>query len=116
MVGIERVPPTAPLIVAGNHLSYVDALLTPSLVPRLDIYLLVAEEFERQPFYHFFANFIGHAIYLALDSKAAFALRQAVAMLRAGHVVVIAPEGRVSLTMRRIAAMLPPAYRGVYSE
>jgi 1-acyl-sn-glycerol-3-phosphate acyltransferase len=187
VLGIERVPKSGPLIVAGNHLSYVDGLLAPSLLPRVDTYLLVAYEFEHRPFYHFFANFIGRAIYLPPDSKSMFALRQAVAVLRAGHVVLIAPEGRVSLTgalepgasgigylavasgapvlpiattgqeklfsnlrrlrrttvtaefgelylpprtalsaegmaattdviMRRIAAMLPPAYRGVYSD
>jgi 1-acyl-sn-glycerol-3-phosphate acyltransferase len=185
--GTERVPKTGPLIVAGNHLSYVDGLLAPSLLPRVDTHLLIAYEFEHRPFYHFFGNFIGRAIYLAPDSKSMFALRQAVAALRAGHVVLIAPEGRVSLTgalepgnpgigylaavsgapvlpiatfgqealfknlrrlrrttitaqfgeifmapkgalsaegmatttdliMRRIAAMLPPAYRGVYSD
>jgi 1-acyl-sn-glycerol-3-phosphate acyltransferase len=187
VLGIDRVPTSGPLIVAGNHLSYVDGLLAPSLLPRVDTYLMVAHEFEHRPFYHFFANFIGRAIYLAPDSKSMFALRQAVAVLRAGHVVLIAPEGRVSLTgalepgnpgigylaavsgapvlpiatigqenlftnlrrlrrttvtaefgelfvppktalseagmaattdliMRRIAAMLPPGYRGVYSD
>jgi 1-acyl-sn-glycerol-3-phosphate acyltransferase len=187
VVGIEHVPASGPFIAAGNHLSYVDGLLAPSILPRLDSYLLVAHEFEHRPFYHFFANLIGRAIYLAPDSKSVFALRQAVAVLRAGHVVLIAPEGRVSLTsaleagnpgvgylaavsgapvlpiatigqerlfpnlcrfrrtavtveigetflppkttlsaegmaattdviMRRIAAMLPPAYRGVYSD
>jgi 1-acyl-sn-glycerol-3-phosphate acyltransferase len=98
VVGADRVPVSGPFIAAGNHLSYVDGLLAPSISPRLDLYLLVAYEFEHRPFYHFFANLIGRAIYIAPPPRAMFALRQAVAMLRAGHVVLIAPEGRVSLT------------------
>ena len=187
VVGAERVPAQGPLIVAGNHLSYVDALLKPSVMPRLDLNLLVWHEIEHKPFFHFFANFIGRAIYMAPTPSAVFAMRQAVALLRAGQVVLIAPEGEVSATstlqrarpgvgylatvtgapvlpvasigqenlfanarrlrrtriqvefgepfvtpgtgltqaalaatsetiMRRIAAMLPPEYRGVYSD
>lgn len=187
VVGSERVPAQGPLIVAGNHLSYVDALLKPSIMPRLDLNLLVWHEIEHKPFFHFFANFIGRAIYMAPTQGAVFAMRQAVALLRAGEVVLIAPEGEVSATstlqrarpgvgylaavtgapvlpvastgqenlfanarrlrrtririefgepfvtsrteltpaalaatsetiMRRIAAMLPPEYRGVYSD
>jgi 1-acyl-sn-glycerol-3-phosphate acyltransferase len=97
VVGVEHVPANGPFIAAGNHLSYVDGLLAPSISPRLDLFLLVAYEFEHRPFYHFFANLIGRAIYLAPGPQAMFAMRQAVAMLRAGHVVMIAPEGRVSL-------------------
>jgi 1-acyl-sn-glycerol-3-phosphate acyltransferase len=37
VVGAERVPAHGPLIAAGNHLSYVDALLHPSVMPRLDL-------------------------------------------------------------------------------
>jgi 1-acyl-sn-glycerol-3-phosphate acyltransferase len=187
VVGAEHVPLQGPLIVAGNHLSYVDALLKPSVMPRLDLNLLVWHEIEQKPFFHFFANLIGRAIYMAPAPSAMFAMRQAVALLRAGQVVMIAPEGEVSpasrmqraqpgigylaavsrapvlplasmgqenlfanarrfrrtairiefgepfvppvtpltsialaatseMIMRRIAAMLPPRYRGVYSD
>ena len=103
VVGAGRVPAHGPLIAAINHLSYVDALLMPSVMPRLDVSLLVADEFMRKPFFHFFANFIGRAIYVASAPAAMFALRQAVARLRAGEVVFIAAEGQVS----RTATMLP---------
>jgi len=92
------VPAQGPLIVAGNHLSYVDALLKPSVMPRPDLNLLVWHEIEQKPFFHFFANFIGRAIYMAPTPSAVFAMRQAVALLRAGQVVLIAPEGEVSAT------------------
>jgi 1-acyl-sn-glycerol-3-phosphate acyltransferase len=187
VIGAEQVPLQGPLILAGNHLSYVDALLKPSVTPRPDIVLLVWHEIEHKPFFHFFANLIGRAIYIAPTSGAVFAMREAVAWLRAGHVVLLAPEGAVSPTatlttgqpgvgylaaatgapvlpvamtgqerlfanarrlrrttvtvefghpfvpdsselsaasiaattdtiMRRIAAMLPPGYRGIYSD
>ena len=98
VIGAERVPRQGPLIAAGNHLSYVDALLKPSVIPRPDIVLLVWHEIERHPFFHFFANFIGRAIYIAPTSSAVFAMRQGVAWLRAGHVVLMSPEGEVSPT------------------
>jgi 1-acyl-sn-glycerol-3-phosphate acyltransferase len=108
VVGAERVPPDGALIVAGNHLSYVDALLKPSVMPRLDLNLLVWHEIERRPFFHFFANLIGRAIYIAPTPSAVFAMRQAVAKLRAGQVVMIAPEGGVSPT-----SALQPAQPGI---
>lgn len=98
VVGAERVPAHGPLIVASNHLSYVDALLKPSVMPRLDLNLLVWHEIEHRPFFHFFANLIGRAIYLAPTPSAVFAMRKAVALLRSGQVVMIAPEGGVSPT------------------
>jgi 1-acyl-sn-glycerol-3-phosphate acyltransferase len=103
VVGADRVPAHGPLIAAGNHLSYADGLLVPSVMPRLDVSLLVADEYRRKPFSHFFANFIGRAIYVASAPTAMFALRQAVARLRAGEVVLIAAEGEVS----RTSTMLP---------
>jgi 1-acyl-sn-glycerol-3-phosphate acyltransferase len=108
VVGADRVPVHGPLIAAGNHLSYVDGLLMPSVMPRLDVSLLVADEFSRKPFFHFFANFIGRAIYVASAPTAMFALRQAVARLRAGEVVLIAAEGEVSRT-----STLLPAQPGI---
>jgi 1-acyl-sn-glycerol-3-phosphate acyltransferase len=77
-------------------------------MPRLDVSLLVADEFRRKPFFHFFANFIGRAIYVASAPTAMFALRQAVARLRAGEVVLIAAEGQVSCT-----STLLPAQPGI---
>ncbi len=108
VVGAERMPAEGPLIVAGNHLSYVDALLKPSVMPRLDLNLLVWHEIEHQPFFHYFANFIGRAIYIAPTPSAVFAMRRAVALLRAGQVVSIAPEGQVSPT-----SALQPAQPGI---
>jgi 1-acyl-sn-glycerol-3-phosphate acyltransferase len=110
VVGADRVPAQGPLIAAGNHLSYVDALLMPSVMPRLDVNLLVADEFKRKPFFHFFANFIGRAIYVASAPTAMFALGQAVARLRAGEVVLIAPEGKVSRTATLLPAQLGIGY------
>ena len=108
VVGAERVPAHGPLIVASNHLSYVDALLKPSVMPRLDLNLLVWHEIERKPFFHFFANLIGRAIYLAPAPSAVFAMRRAVAVLRSGQVLLIAPEGQVSPT-----STLQPARPGI---
>lgn len=34
VTGLEHVPPTGPLILAGNHLSYVDWLFVPAVLPR----------------------------------------------------------------------------------
>jgi len=108
VVGADRVPAHGPLIATNNHLSYVDALLLPSVMPRLDVSLLVADEIRRKPFFHFFANFIGRAIYVASAPTAMFALRLAVARLRSGEVVFIAAEGEVSRT-----STLLPAQPGI---
>jgi 1-acyl-sn-glycerol-3-phosphate acyltransferase len=44
--GLEHVPPRGPLLVASNHLSFVDSIVIPLVLPRHVSFLAKAEYFE----------------------------------------------------------------------
>src|SRR4051794_41688249 len=44
--GREHIPATGPLIVASNHLSFIDSIVIPLAVPRRVAFLAKAEYFE----------------------------------------------------------------------
>jgi len=44
--GRENIPPTGPLIVASNHLSFIDSIVIPLCVPRRVVFLAKAEYWE----------------------------------------------------------------------
>lgn len=44
--GLDRVPRTGPLLVASNHLSFIDSIVIPIVLPRRVTFLAKAEYFE----------------------------------------------------------------------
>jgi 1-acyl-sn-glycerol-3-phosphate acyltransferase len=44
--GRENIPPTGPLIVASNHMSFIDSIVIPLCVPRRVVFLAKAEYWE----------------------------------------------------------------------
>lgn len=46
VVGLEHVPSTGPVILASNHLSFVDSVVIPVLVPRKVVFLAKSDYFE----------------------------------------------------------------------
>src|ERR1041384_8204177 len=44
--GLENIPGTGPVILAANHLSFVDSMIIPIVVPRRVYFLAKAEYFE----------------------------------------------------------------------
>ena len=43
--GVENIPPTGPLILASNHLSFVDSMVIPMVVPRRVAFLAKSDYF-----------------------------------------------------------------------
>ncbi|QCX28171.1 lysophospholipid acyltransferase family protein [Nocardioides jishulii] len=46
VVGLEHVPLTGPVILASNHLSFVDSVVIPVLVPRKVVFLAKSDYFD----------------------------------------------------------------------
>ena len=44
--GVENIPSTGPVLIASNHLSFVDSVVIPVVVPRKVVFLAKAEYFE----------------------------------------------------------------------
>src|SRR3954470_8887357 len=72
IVGVERVPASGPVIIASNHLSFIDSIVIPLAVPRRVRYLAKAEYFE------------GHGL-RGLGTRTFFRLVDAVPVRRTGN-------------------------------
>jgi 1-acyl-sn-glycerol-3-phosphate acyltransferase len=98
VTGLELVPPTGALILASNHLSFVDSMVIPIVVPRRVGFLAKSDYFEQPGI----RGRLAKAWYEGLgalpvdrdDSKAALAsLDTALGVLSEGGAFGIYPEG-----------------------
>jgi 1-acyl-sn-glycerol-3-phosphate acyltransferase len=98
VTGLDQVPPTGPVILASNHLSFIDSVVIPIIVPRPVAFLAKSDYFEQPGV----AGRLAKAWYEALgalpvdrdDSKAALAsLDTALGVLAGGGAFGIYPEG-----------------------
>ncbi len=96
--GVERIPPTGPVIIASNHLSFIDSVVIPLAVPRRVRFLAKAEYFTgRGPRGRIVAAFFRAVDAVPVDrasqSDAMASLRLAMSVLEAGQAFGIYPEG-----------------------
>lgn len=96
--GREHIPPTGPLIIASNHLSFIDSVVIPLAVPRRVRFLAKTEYFEgRGPRGRLVALFFRliDAVPVPRDNRrgSVAALETALSVLREGHAFGIYPEG-----------------------
>lgn len=93
VTGLDNVPSRGPVILASNHLSVVDSIVLPVVVPR-QIYFLAKDEYFRRAAMRALMRGLnqipvdrsgGRASLMALDA--------ALAVLRAGKALGIFPEG-----------------------
>ncbi|ASO19212.1 1-acyl-sn-glycerol-3-phosphate acyltransferase [Actinoalloteichus hoggarensis] len=96
--GLENIPATGRVILASNHLSVIDSLIIPLVVPRRVSILAKAEYFEATSvggrLRKWFLGSLGHIPVRRGDGRAARnALDQAEQVLRDGGAFAIYPEG-----------------------
>ncbi|QXG74751.1 1-acyl-sn-glycerol-3-phosphate acyltransferase [Modestobacter sp. L9-4] len=98
VIGRENVPLTGPVILASNHLSFIDSIGIPLVAPRKVAYLAKAEYWRGAGF----SGWVSRTLFTALgalpverqDHRAAqAALDTAMGVLRAGGAFGIYPEG-----------------------
>jgi 1-acyl-sn-glycerol-3-phosphate acyltransferase len=103
--GAHRIPVRGPVILASNHVSYLDALVLGYLADRRHRrlrFLAKRELFEKPVMGAVLRR--AHQIPVARDSAAAAgSLDAAVAALRAGECVCVFPEGTISLDLEPMA-------------
>jgi 1-acyl-sn-glycerol-3-phosphate acyltransferase len=98
VIGLDHVPTTGPLILASNHLSFVDSMVIPIVVPRPVAFLAKSEYFElpglKGRFVKAWFEMLGALPVDRSDSKAAIAsLDTALGVLAEGGAFGIYPEG-----------------------
>jgi 1-acyl-sn-glycerol-3-phosphate acyltransferase len=96
--GVENVPAHGPLIVASNHLSFIDSFIIPLAIPRPVTFIAKASYFEGKGikgwFVRWFLSSLGHvAVKRGAQRAAMGALEQAVEILDGGGAFAIYPEG-----------------------
>jgi len=102
VVGREHVPRTGGLLVAGNHVSYLDIPMLACALGRQADFMGKRELFSRPVIGWMYRWLGGFPIRRGGVTKEA--LSEAIRRLRAGRVVVIYPEGQINLTGK----LLPP--------
>src|SRR3954454_19612557 len=97
VTGLENVPAEGPVILASNHLSFVDSVLIPLVVPRRVTFLAKAEYFEGKGLASVLGAFLsamGHIPVPRTEQRAAVAaLDVALKALEDGNAFAIYPEG-----------------------
>ena len=97
VAGLENVPDDGPVILASNHLSFVDSVLIPLVVPRRVTFLAKAEYFEGKGLASVLGAFLsamGHIPVPRTEQRAAVAaLDVALQTLDEGNAFAIYPEG-----------------------
>lgn len=122
---LVRVPDRGPLIIIVNHVNFLEApVMYTHLQPRPMTGFAKAETWDN-PALRLLANLWG-AIPLQRGEADMVAIRQALAVLEAGHILIVAPEGTRSghgrlqrgqpgaafLALRSGAPLLPVVYYG----
>jgi 1-acyl-sn-glycerol-3-phosphate acyltransferase len=103
--GRENIPARGPVILASNHLSFVDSMLIPMVAPRRVVFIAKAEYFETRGLkgrlMKAFFTAIGAIPVRRGDHRAAKdSLDQSLAVINSGGAFVIYPEGTRSLDGR----------------
>lgn len=97
VAGLENVPGKGPVILASNHLSFVDSVLIPMVVPRRVVFLAKAEYFEVKGVGRILGAFLsamGNVPVPRTERRAAVAaLDVALKVLAEGDAFAIYPEG-----------------------
>ncbi len=91
---VEGTPPEEAVLVAANHVSYLDILALASLGPGQ---FIAKKEMQSWPFFGLLADWLGSLFIDRQDARASQRiLRQAADVLREGRIVVVFPEGTTS--------------------
>jgi 1-acyl-sn-glycerol-3-phosphate acyltransferase len=95
--GKENVPLTGGMILASNHIGILDILMVYFGIDRTDLFIPVAEKFERIGWIRWIAKYLNF-LFVDRFNPDLKALRKMIALMEDGKCLVIAPEGTRSLT------------------
>src|SRR5438128_11085885 len=91
--GLENLPGDGPVILASNHVSFIDSLFIPLVVKRKVVFLGKADYFTSAKTGWFFRAAGVIPVPLEGGSASEAAIQAGVRELRDGHIVGIYPEG-----------------------
>ena len=99
--GYEHLPTEGNFVIATNHLGIVDAPLAFYALDRWDLFVLMAEKWEKNPFFRWLGKHFNF-IYIDRFNPDIKALRKVIKLMDEGNNLVIAPEG----TRSRVGSLI----------
>jgi 1-acyl-sn-glycerol-3-phosphate acyltransferase len=93
VMNAELIPAEGGLLMTSNHLSRLDLPLLMAMSDRTDLTAIVANKYEKKPFFKWILEKIGTIIWMDREKIDFSALRDVLSCLRRGEVIGIAPEG-----------------------
>jgi 1-acyl-sn-glycerol-3-phosphate acyltransferase len=99
--GYEHLPKEGNFVIATNHLGIVDAPLAFYALDRWDLFVLVAEKWEKNPFFKWLGKYFNF-VFIDRFNPDIKALRKVINLMDEGNNLVIAPEG----TRSRVGALI----------
>ncbi len=98
IIGLENVPKDGPLIVASNHLSFLDSIIIQALTPRSVSFFAKAEYFttpglKGKAMKHFFESVGSIPVQRGEQAASVAALESLIEILESGEGIGIYPEG-----------------------
>jgi len=109
VVGLENIPATGAFVIATNHLGLLDAALLYYILDRTDIFVPIAEKWEKNAFFRWVAKY-ANFVFIDRYHPDIKALRRIIGLMEKGNVLVIAPEGTRSLTAQLAEGKLGAGY------
>lgn len=98
--GRENLPDKGAFVIATNHLGFLDATLLFYAVDRWDVFMPVAEKWERRAFLRWLGKYLNF-VFIDRFNPDLRAMRRIIGLMESGHILVIAPEG----TRSRVGSM-----------
>jgi 1-acyl-sn-glycerol-3-phosphate acyltransferase len=93
VLNAELIPPDGGLLMTTNHISRLDVPMLMAMSDRTDLVAIVANKYEKKPFFKWVLEKIGTIIWMDRETTDFSALREVLSVLRRGEVIGIAPEG-----------------------
>jgi 1-acyl-sn-glycerol-3-phosphate acyltransferase len=99
--GFDNLPDGGAFVITTNHLGMMDATLLYYAVDRWDVFIPVAEKWERNAFLKWLGKYLNF-VFIDRFNPDLKAMRKMMALMEEGHTLVIAPEG----TRSRVGSMM----------
>jgi 1-acyl-sn-glycerol-3-phosphate acyltransferase len=99
--GMENLPKDGAFVITTNHLGMLDVTLLYYSIHRWDVFVPVAEKWERLGFLRWLGKYLNW-IFIDRFNPDLKAMRTMMSLMEKGHTLVIAPEG----TRSRVGSMI----------
>jgi 1-acyl-sn-glycerol-3-phosphate acyltransferase len=101
ILGFENVPKEGPCVLATNHLGMIDVLLLFYSLDRWDVFIPVAEKWEKIGFLRWLGRYLNF-VFIDRFNPDLKAMRKIIKLMQDGDTLVIAPEG----TRSRVGSLI----------